>query len=66
MNLPIPGAIYPSQGSVSVMRCMIVIPARMASTRFPGKPLCDLYLAMFARMKVKAVTFGDGKAPLPI
>lgn len=24
------------------MRCMIVIPARMASTRFPGKPLCDL------------------------
>lgn len=24
------------------MHCMIVIPARMASTRFPGKPLCDL------------------------
>jgi 3-deoxy-manno-octulosonate cytidylyltransferase (CMP-KDO synthetase) len=24
------------------MRCCIVIPARMASTRFPGKPLCDL------------------------
>src|SRR6476659_7614760 len=24
------------------MRCMIVIPARMGSTRFPGKPLCDL------------------------
>ena len=24
------------------MRCAIVIPARMASTRFPGKPLCDL------------------------
>ncbi len=24
------------------MRCVIVIPARMASTRFPGKPLCDL------------------------
>jgi 3-deoxy-D-manno-octulosonate cytidylyltransferase len=24
------------------MRCIIVIPARMASTRFPGKPLCDL------------------------
>jgi 3-deoxy-D-manno-octulosonate cytidylyltransferase len=24
------------------MRCMIVIPARLASTRFPGKPLCDL------------------------
>ncbi|MEZ0327588.1 MAG: 3-deoxy-manno-octulosonate cytidylyltransferase [Fimbriimonas sp.] len=24
------------------MRSLIVIPARMASTRFPGKPLCDL------------------------
>jgi len=24
------------------MRCAIVIPARMASTRFPGKPLCDI------------------------
>lgn len=24
------------------MRCAIVIPARLASTRFPGKPLCDL------------------------
>lgn len=24
------------------MRCLIVIPARMGSTRFPGKPLCDL------------------------
>lgn len=24
------------------MRCVIVIPARMASTRFPGKPLIDL------------------------
>lgn len=24
------------------MKCMIVIPARMGSTRFPGKPLCDL------------------------
>lgn len=24
------------------MRCLIVVPARMASTRFPGKPLCDL------------------------
>lgn len=24
------------------MRCCIVIPARMGSTRFPGKPLCDL------------------------
>jgi len=25
-----------------MLRCAIVIPARMASTRFPGKPLCDL------------------------
>jgi len=24
------------------MRCAIVIPARMGSSRFPGKPLCDL------------------------
>lgn len=24
------------------MRCVVVIPARMGSTRFPGKPLCDL------------------------
>lgn len=24
------------------MRCVIVIPARMGATRFPGKPLCDL------------------------
>ena len=24
------------------MRCVIVVPARMASTRFPGKPLVDL------------------------
>ncbi len=24
------------------MRSLVVIPARMASTRFPGKPLCDL------------------------
>jgi 3-deoxy-manno-octulosonate cytidylyltransferase (CMP-KDO synthetase) len=24
------------------MKCVIVIPARMGSTRFPGKPLCDL------------------------
>lgn len=31
-----PGAI------LRVVRCAIVIPARMGSTRFPGKPLCDL------------------------
>jgi 3-deoxy-manno-octulosonate cytidylyltransferase (CMP-KDO synthetase) len=29
-------------GSIVAMQCAIVIPARMASTRFPGKPLCDL------------------------
>lgn len=29
-------------GSIGEMQCAIVIPARMASTRFPGKPLCDL------------------------
>jgi 3-deoxy-manno-octulosonate cytidylyltransferase (CMP-KDO synthetase) len=27
---------------MTAMRCLIVIPARMASTRFPGKPLVDL------------------------
>ncbi len=27
---------------ISIVRCAIVIPARMASTRFPGKPLVDL------------------------
>ena len=29
-------------GSLRSVTCAIVIPARMASTRFPGKPLCDL------------------------
>ena len=32
----------PPSGYLLPMRCMIVIPARMGSTRFPGKPLCDL------------------------
>lgn len=32
----------PDPGNLNAMRCMIVIPARMGSTRFPGKPLCDL------------------------
>jgi 3-deoxy-D-manno-octulosonate cytidylyltransferase len=27
---------------LNAMRCVIVIPARMGSVRFPGKPLCDL------------------------
>jgi 3-deoxy-manno-octulosonate cytidylyltransferase (CMP-KDO synthetase) len=30
------------QARLEPMRCAIVIPARMGSTRFPGKPLCDL------------------------
>ncbi len=29
-------------GNLRRMRCVVVIPARMASTRFPGKPLVDL------------------------
>jgi len=41
----------------------------LASGRFlkmMGQPVCNLFLAMFARMKVKATTFGDGTRPLPI
>jgi hypothetical protein len=41
----------------------------LASGRFlkmSGQPVCNLFLAMFARAKVKAVTFGDGTRPLPI
>ena len=34
--------------------------------KFQGQPLCNLYLAMFARMKVKAATFGDGTKPLAL
>jgi 3-deoxy-D-manno-octulosonate cytidylyltransferase len=30
------------QDGAMASRCVIVIPARMGSTRFPGKPLCDL------------------------
>ena len=33
---------YTEPGYVLRMRCCVVIPARMGSTRFPGKPLCDL------------------------
>lgn len=29
-------------GNLSSVNCAIVIPSRMGSTRFPGKPLCDL------------------------
>ena len=41
----------------------------LASGRFvkmPGQPVCNLFLAMFARAKVKAVGFGDGTRPLAI
>src|ERR1043166_3172191 len=34
--------LFSAPGNLTPMRCMIVIPARMGSTRFPGKPLCDL------------------------
>ncbi|MBI1756922.1 MAG: 3-deoxy-manno-octulosonate cytidylyltransferase [Fimbriimonas ginsengisoli] len=36
------------------MRCAIVIPARMGSTRFPGKPLCDLHGKPMVRWVVEA------------
>jgi 3-deoxy-D-manno-octulosonate cytidylyltransferase len=38
------------------MRCLIVIPARMASTRFPGKPLCDLLGKPMLQWVVEAAT----------
>ncbi len=41
----------------------------IASGRFvkmSGQPMCNLFLAMFARAKVKAVGFGDGTRPLAI
>jgi len=40
------------------MRCCIVIPARMGSTRFPGKPLCDL----LGKPMVQWVTEAAGQA----
>ena len=40
------------------MRCCIVIPARMGSTRFPGKPLCDL----LGRPMVQWVVEAAGRA----
>ena len=30
------------KGNLAAMRCAVIIPARMGSTRFPGKPLVDL------------------------
>ena len=38
------------------MRCCIVIPARMGSTRFPGKPLCDLMGKPMVQWVVEAAT----------
>lgn len=43
------------------MKCLIVIPARMGSTRFPGKPLCDLLgKSMVQRVYESAVASGVG------
>ena len=41
----------------------------IASGRFikaQGQPMCNLFLSIFDRMKVKAVTFGDGTKRAPI
>lgn len=35
-------AVPADSGHNESMSCVIVIPARMGATRFPGKPLCDL------------------------
>lgn len=43
------------------MRCLIVIPARMGSTRFPGKPLVDLLgKSMVQRVYEASVASGVG------
>jgi hypothetical protein len=34
--------------------------------KFPGQPMCNLFLSLFDRMKVKAATFGDGNKRLPL
>jgi hypothetical protein len=34
--------------------------------KFPGQPMCNLFLSLFDRMKVKAATFGDGTKRLPL
>lgn len=41
------------------MRCVIVIPARMGSTRFPGKPLVDLMGKPMVRWVVEAAWKAD-------
>ena len=38
------------------MSCAVVIPARMESTRFPGKPLCDLMGKPMVQWVVEAAT----------
>lgn len=43
------------------MKCLVVIPARMGSTRFPGKPLCDLLgKSMVQRVYESAIESGVG------
>ena len=42
-----------------MMRCCIVIPARMGSTRFPGKPLCDLLGKPMIQWVVEAAQSAD-------
>jgi 3-deoxy-manno-octulosonate cytidylyltransferase (CMP-KDO synthetase) len=45
------------------MKSLIVIPARMASTRFPGKPLCDLLgKPMIQWVYERAVASGVGES----
>jgi 3-deoxy-manno-octulosonate cytidylyltransferase (CMP-KDO synthetase) len=41
------------------MSCVVVIPSRMASTRFPGKPLCDLLGKPMIQWVVEAVREAD-------
>lgn len=41
------------------MSCLIVIPSRMASTRFPGKPLCDLLGKPMIQWVVEAARTAD-------
>ena len=49
-SLPIPIRVsaYPFQppslcAKIPVMKAVVIIPARMAATRFPGKPLADIH-----------------------
>lgn len=40
-------------------RCLVVIPSRMGSTRFPGKPLCDLMGRPMVQWVVEAARAAD-------